>query len=216
MHGAYFRNALAPGNISPDSEGLQSYIHEIAFVPYGTTLVPEIVEGFESGVDFARDGFRFGIMYTYETVEDKIATVDVRNTPVSMQLQTLRPFVIFNAEDQQSHGVEAQFEKRISDLLTASASYNITETVPMFIVEKGAFSARQMYFKRGEKTEGFHDVSAGIKADIRQTGLKWQQTGSGVLAARLFSGGRMQVVRFQHWMWKCIKEFQLDFFHNRI
>ncbi len=169
LHGAYFRNALAPGNISPKSEGLQSYVHEIAFVPYGTTLVPEIVEGFESGVNYAQDGYRFAVMYTYENVEDKIATVDVRNTPVSMQLQTLRPFVIFNAQDQESHGVEAQFEKRISDLLTASASYNITETVPMYIVEKGTFSAHQMYFRRGEKTEGFHDVTAGIRADIQQT-----------------------------------------------
>jgi hypothetical protein len=199
LHGAYFRNAVAPGNVSPASHDLQSYVHEIAFVPYGTSLVPESVEGFESGIDYSRNDYRFAVMYTYQTVEDKIATVDVRNTAVSSQLQTLRPFVIFNATNQQSHGVGAQFEKRISDLLTASATYNITQTVPIFIVEKGAFSTRQMYFRRGDKSEGFHDVQAGIKADIAQTGTqvaanwKWS-SGSPLVFGRRDSSGPLQAL----------------------
>jgi hypothetical protein len=198
VHGAYFRNALAPGNVSPESDALRSYVHEIAFVPYGTTLVPEIVEGFESGIDYSQDDFRFALLYTYQNAQDKIATVDVRNTPVSLQLQSLRPFVIFNAQDQQSHGVEAQFEKRISDLLRATASYNITQTVPLFIVEKGN-SMRQMYFRPGEKSEGFHDVSAGIIADIHQTqtqvsaNWKWS-SGSPLIFGRRDSSGPLSAL----------------------
>jgi hypothetical protein len=199
LHGAYFKNAVAPGNVSPASQDLQSYVHEIAFVPYGTSLVPETVEGFQSGVDFSRNDYRFAVMYTYQTAEDKIATVDVRNTAVSTQLQTLRPFVIFNATNQSSHEVGAQFEKRISNLLTASATYNITKTVPIFIVEKGAFATRQMYFRRGEKLEGFHDVQAGITADIAQTGTqvsanwKWS-SGSPLIFGRRDASGPLQAL----------------------
>jgi outer membrane receptor protein involved in Fe transport len=199
LHGQYFRNVVAPGNITPDSQELRSYVHEIAFVPYGTALNPEMVEGFESGIDLARDDYRVALLYTYQSVEDKIATVDVRNTPVSMQLQTLRPFVIFNASNQQSHGVEAQFEKRISDLLTASATYNVTQTIPIYIVEKGMFSTRQMYFRRGEKSEGYHDVQAGIKADIQQTqtqvaaNWKWS-SGSPIIFGRRESTGSLSAL----------------------
>ena len=151
-----------------------------------------------SGIDFVHNNYRFAVMYSYQTVEDKIATVDVRDTPVSTQLQTLRPFVIFNATNQESHGVEAQFEKRISDLLTASATYNITQTVPIFIVEKG-FSSRQMYFRRGESTEGYHDLQAGIKADISQTGTqvaanwKWS-SGSPIVFGRRDSSGPLSAL----------------------
>jgi hypothetical protein len=172
IHGTFFRNASAPGNFAPESDDLHSYVHEIAFVPYGTSLVPEIAHGVESGIDVVRDDYRFAVVYTYQNVSDKVATVDVRNTPVSIQLQSLRPFVIFNSPDQESHGVETEFEKRLSHLLTARASYNITQTIPVFIVEKGTFSQRQMYFRPGERSENYHDVEAGIRADIQQTNTR--------------------------------------------
>ncbi len=172
IHGTFFRNASSPGDFAPESDGLHSYVHEIAFVPYGTSLVPEVAQGFESGIDVVGEDYRFAVVYTYQNVADKVATVDVRNTPVSIQLQSLRPFVIFNSSDQESHGVETEFEKRISHLLTARASYNITQTIPIYIVEKGTFSQRQMYFRRGEKSEDYHDVQAGIRADIQQTNTR--------------------------------------------
>lgn len=172
IHGTFFRNASAPGNFAPESDDLHSYVHEIAFVPYGTSLVPEIAQGFESGIDVVRDDYHFAVVYTYQNVQDKVATVDVRNTPVSIQLQSLRPFVIFNSRDQESHGVETEIEKRLSHLLTARASYNITQTIPVYIVEKGTFSQRQMYFRPGEKSENYHDVEAGIRADIQQTNTR--------------------------------------------
>lgn len=172
IHGTFFRNASAPGNLAPESDELRSYVHEIAFVPYGNSLVPEIAQGFESGVDVVQNDYRLTVVYTYQNVADKVATVDVRNTPVSIQLQSLRPFVIFNATDQESHGVEAEVEKRLSNLLTARASYNITQTIPIYIVEKGTFSQRQMYFRPGEKSENYHDVQAGIRADIHQTNTR--------------------------------------------
>jgi TonB dependent receptor len=193
VHGTFFRNASAPGNLAPESDGFHSYVHEIAFVPYGTTLNPEIAQGFESGVDVAGDDYHLAVVYTYQNVEDKVATVDVRNTPVSLQLQSLRPFVIFNATSQESHGVEAEFEKRLSHFLTARASYNITQTIPIYIVEKGAFSEGQMYFRLGEKSEDYHDVQAGIRADIQQTNTrvaanwKWS-SGSPLIFGRNASG----------------------------
>ena len=147
IHGSFFRNASAPGNFAPESDGLHSYVHEIAFVPYGTSLVPEVAQGFESGIDVVGDDFRFAVVYTYQNVADKVATVDVRNTPVSIQLQSLRPFVIFNSIDQESHGVETEFEKRISHLITARASYNITQTIPIYIVEKGNVFAKTNVFR---------------------------------------------------------------------
>lgn len=199
LHGTFFRKASAPGNFAPEADSLRSYVHEIAFVPYGTSLVPEIAQGFESGIDVARGDYRFAIVYTYQNVQDKVATVDVRNTPVSVQLQSLRPFVIFNASDQQSHGVEAEFEKRISGLLSARASYNITQTIPIYIVEKGTFSQRQMYFRPGEKVEDFHDVQAGIHANIQQTmtrvsaNWKWS-SGSPLVFGRKESGGALSAL----------------------
>lgn len=193
IHGTFFRNASAPGNFAPEADELHSYVHEIAFVPYGTSLVPEIAQGFESGIDVNRNDYHFAVIYTYQNVSDKVATVDVRNTPVSIQLQSLRPFVIFNTTNQESHGVEAEFEKRLSHLLTARASYNITQTIPIYIVEKGTFAQRQMYFRPGEKSEDYHDVQAGIRADIQQTNTrvaanwKWS-SGSPLIFGRNASG----------------------------
>jgi hypothetical protein len=169
IHGAYFINSSAPGNFYLQPEEINPYIHDIAFVPYGSTLAPERAEGIESGIDFSGQDYRFSVVYSYQDIQNKIATVDLRNTPVNDHLQSMRPFVIFNASDLNAHVVQAQVQKRISGILTALGSYNITESVPLYIVEKGSFSKRQVYFRKGETSEDFHDVQAGIRANINQT-----------------------------------------------
>ena len=93
IHGTFF-HASAPGNFAPESDDLHSYVHEIAFVPYGNSLTPEIAQGFESGINIVQMIFVLLLFIHIKMLRIKMEAVDVRNTPVSIQLQSLRPFVV--------------------------------------------------------------------------------------------------------------------------
>lgn len=169
VHGGFFRNTSAPGNYYLQSGNLHPYVHDVAFVPYGGMLQPETTTGYQSGFDFAIEDFSFSVVYTFEDVRNKIATVDLSTSPVNEELQSMRPFVIFNAKDVSSHGVEITATKKLTHVLSAMVSYNMNQAVPVYIVEKRIFSQRQLFFKDGPASQDFHDFQAGIHADFQQT-----------------------------------------------
>lgn len=170
VHGGYFRNTSAPGNYYLQSSDVHPYIHDIAFVPYGGRLEPETTTGYEAGFNFSlEDDFTFAVTYTFEDVSNKIATVDLSNSPVNEELQSIRPFVIFNASDLSSKGIEINASKRFSQILSASVSYTMSQSLPVYIIEKRTFSQRQMYFMNGNAIQDFHDFEAGVRADFTQT-----------------------------------------------
>src|SRR3972149_2177076 len=64
---------------------------------------------------------------------------------------------------------QVQVSRRLSPILTAVGSYNMTQSVPSYIMEKRNLLDRQLFFRNGTETEDFHDVEAGIEANIAQT-----------------------------------------------
>ncbi|HSP07767.1 MAG TPA: TonB-dependent receptor [Acidobacteriota bacterium] len=169
VHGAFYRNTSAPGNYYLQADDVHPYIHDLAFVPYGSTLRPESTTGYETGFDFAANDFTFSVVYNIEDVHDKVAAVDLSDSPANATLQSIRPFVIFNAKDLTTHGIEINATKQLSHKLSAMVTYNMCQAVPVYIVEKRVFSQRQLYFINGAAPMGFHDFQAGIRADIQQT-----------------------------------------------
>lgn len=169
VYGGYFRNTSAPGNFYLQANDAHPYLHDIAFLPYGAPLRPETTTGYQAGFDFAANDFSFSVVYSFENVQDKMATVDLSDSPVSATLQSIHPFVIFNAHDLASRGIQISANKQISHILSAMVTYNMSQAVPMYIVEKRAFSQRQLYFMNGPAADGFYDVQAGIRADFQQT-----------------------------------------------
>jgi outer membrane receptor protein involved in Fe transport len=169
LHGLLYRNESAPGNYYLQPGQIHPYIHDIAFVPYGGTLLPETKRGFETGLDYAMDHFSVSLLYHSDNIQNKIAAIDFRNSPGNDQLQTILPFVLLNAADLESRGVEVQVSKKISHVISAKGSYNITSSIPIYIIEKRAFSQRQMFFLSGRDPQDFHDIQAGIEANIQQS-----------------------------------------------
>lgn len=165
----YYHNNSAPGNYYLQPDDIYPYVHDIAFVPYAGSITPEVTNGYEIGGDFNRDGLVVSVFYHSEKVEDKIATVDLSNSPVNDQLQSIRSFVIFNAQDLKSHGVAFQVSKQLSPMFTAFVGYDLKKGVPVNIVEKHYFTQRQLFFVGAEQEETFHDIQAGVHADIPQT-----------------------------------------------
>jgi Carboxypeptidase regulatory-like domain len=174
LRGVYFRNTSAPGNYFLQPDEVHPYLHDIAFVPYNGTINPEVTTGYKTGIDYTTEDMQFSAYYEEQNVSDKIATVDLSNSPINEQLQSARPFVIFNSTDLSSRGMEVGITKKISSNITAVASYNLIEAVPVYIVEKRVFSQRQMYFVNGRDLQSFHDVGAGIRAQFRPTDTQVQ------------------------------------------
>jgi hypothetical protein len=174
FHGMLYRSESAPGNYYLQTDLIHPFIHDVAFVPYTGTLQPESKRGLETGLDFASDDFTVSVLYHHEDINNKIATIDFRDSPRNEQLKTILPFVILNATDFQTNGMEVQASKRITHILSATASYNLTNTVPVYIIEKRVFSQRQIYFVSGRDPEEFHDFQAGIEANIPQSSTEVQ------------------------------------------
>jgi hypothetical protein len=42
-------------------------------------------------------------------------------------------------------------------------------SIPVFIIEKNTYPNRQLFFRNGTNAEDFHDVAAGIEANIEHT-----------------------------------------------
>ena len=169
FRGVYYRNQSAPGNYYLQPEDVHPYIHNVAFVPYSDELIPETTQGFETGIDVGNADYRLSILYHQESVANKIATVDISNTKVSENIIAGRPFVILNATDLDSRGMEVQVTRRISPVLAAVATYRLNVTLPVAIIEKGTYNHRNLYFKEGDSLESFHDLQAGILARIPAT-----------------------------------------------
>jgi TonB dependent receptor/Carboxypeptidase regulatory-like domain len=199
IRGMYYRNTSAPGNYYLQPDEVHPYFHDIAFVPYNGSLNPEITTGYKAGLEYTAGGMQLTAYYEEEDVTNKIATVDLSNSPVNETLQSVRPFVIFNAKDLSSRGVEFGFSKQVSSNITAVASYNVTQAVPIYIVEKRVFSERQMFFVNGRYPEEFHDVGAGIRAQFLPTKTqvvadwKWS-SGSPVVFGRKQDSSSMSAI----------------------
>lgn len=174
FHGLFYRSESAPGNYYLQPDQVHPYIHDVAFVPYSGTLRPETRQGLETGFDYARNDFTVSLLYHHEDINNKIATIDFRNSPRNEQLKTILPFVILNAADLRANGVEVQLNKRLTEILSARASYNLTNSLPVYIIEKRSFSQRQIYFVSGRNAEDFHDIQAGIEANIQRSSTQVQ------------------------------------------
>lgn len=170
LHGVFFRNLSAPGNDYLRGGDLGAFGHGVAFVPYTGSLQPEKTAGYEIGLDAAADGFQLAVFYETEDVVNKIATVDLSDSPVNDQLQSAHPFIIFNAKELKSHGIDVNVSKRINRRLTADVAYDVRQTLPVYIIEKRVYAVRQLYFMQGEMPAFFHDVKAGIEARFAPSG----------------------------------------------
>jgi hypothetical protein len=199
VKGMYYRNSSAPGNYYLQPDEVHPYFHDIAFVPFNGSIDPEQATGYRAGVDVTSGDTQFSAYYEEEGITNKIATVDLSNSPINESLQSIRPFVIFNATDLKSRGVEFGFSKQVSSNITAVASYNLKSAVPIYIVEKRVFSHGQMYFVNGKSAEDFHDIGAGIRAQFRPTKTqvladwKWS-SGSPVVFGRKQDNSSMSAV----------------------
>jgi outer membrane receptor for ferrienterochelin and colicin len=169
FRGVYYRNQSAPGNYYLQPQDVNPYIHNVAFVPYSDALTPETTTGYEGGIDFSGEGFRLGILYHQESIDNKMATVDISHTPASERFDANRPFVILNANDLDSRGMEIEISKQITPILAAVASYRMDLSVPVSIVEKNTYYSRKLYFLQGDSVQDFHNFQAGILAKIPQT-----------------------------------------------
>ncbi|HJZ11669.1 MAG TPA: TonB-dependent receptor [Acidobacteriota bacterium] len=169
VRGLYYRNQSAPGNYYLQPDDVHPYIHDVAFVPYHDDLKPETTVGVEAGVDFSVDNLNVSVFYHSEDIRNKIATVDIAGSPVNLALESVRPFVIFNSSELESRGVTVQINKQVTSVVRAFGSYNMTESVPLYIIEKRSMQNRQLFFRRGKESQDLHDVVAGIEAHIPQT-----------------------------------------------
>ena len=122
-----------------------------------------------AGFNLSGEGYEVSFLYHAETIHDKIATIDVSNSPASSNLDSSRSFVIFNAADLQSRGMAIEVTRQINPVLTAVASYRLSFAVPVYIIEKIHHSNRRLYFKEGERLEDYHNLQAGISATISRT-----------------------------------------------
>jgi outer membrane receptor for ferrienterochelin and colicin len=169
FRGTYYRNQSAPGNYYLQPNDVNPYIHNVAFVPYSDSLTPETTSGYETGIDFSGEGFHLGILYHQESIDHKMATVDISHTRASERFDANRPFVILNANDLDSRGMEMEISKQITPAIAAVVSYRMDLSVPVSIVEKNTYSSRKLYFLQGDSVQDFHNFQAGILAKIPQT-----------------------------------------------
>jgi TonB dependent receptor-like, beta-barrel len=169
FRGSYYRNQSAPGNYYLQPDDVHPYVHNVAFIPYSEVLTPETTLGYEAGIDLSGDGFRFDVLYHQENIQNKMATLDVSQTRASERFDANRSFVILNSTDLKSHGMEVRITKRITPVLAAFASYRMDLSVPLSIVEKNTYDSRKLFFLQGDSVEDFHDLEAGILANIPQT-----------------------------------------------
>lgn len=178
LHGVFFRNLSAPGNDYLSDGELGSLGQGVAFVPYTGSIEPEKTAGYEIGFTAARDGYQLGVFYETEDIGNKIATVDLSDSPVNDQLQSAHPFVIFNSTDLQSHGIDVNVGKRINRRVSAEVAYSVRQSLPVYIIEKRIYETRQLYFMEGDIPQFFHDVKAGIEARFSPSGTslnaKWK------------------------------------------
>jgi|GEM_PF-2775577 len=169
FRGSYYRNHSAPGNYYLQPDGVHPYVHNLAVIPYSEVLTPETTVGYEAGLDLTGNGLRFEVSYHEENVQNKMATVDISQARVSERFDANRSFVILNSSDMESRGMEIQITRKITSVLTAVASYRMDLAVPVSIVEKNTFNNRKLYFMEGQSVEAFHDLQAGILANIPRT-----------------------------------------------
>src|SRR5262249_8690956 len=96
--GVYYRNLTAPGNLYQLSNGFSSYANDVAFIPYTGSIRPERTIGVEGGFDVVESQYQLSLYYHTESIDSKIATVDLGTTaPINEQLQSNSSFIIFNA-----------------------------------------------------------------------------------------------------------------------
>ena len=186
----YYRDQSAPGNYSLQPDAVRPYIHDVAFIPYKDVLNPETTVGYEAGLDLQNEDFSVSVFYRVENVANKIAAVDLKESFLSEELQTNRPFVVFNSSDLRARGVGAQVSKRISPLITLMGSYNVRQAIPLYIIEKRGLTGRKLFFLTGPDVEDFHDVQAGVAARIRQTGTQVDANWKWSSGTPLVFGGR--------------------------
>lgn len=168
----YYRDQSAPGNYSLQPDDMRPYIHDVAFIPYKDVLSPETSVGYETGVDWQSENFNVSVFYRLEDVANKIAAIDLKESFLSTELQTNRPFVVFNSSDLHARGVGAHVSRRITPLITLIGSYNVRQAIPVYIIEKRGLTGRKLFFLAGSDLSDFHDVQAGVAARIRQTGTQ--------------------------------------------
>lgn len=164
-----YRNESAPGNYYLQPNEVHPYIHDIAFVPYRDNIQPERTVGYEMGAHFIEGDLDFSVMYHSEKVQNKIATVDLSGSPVNAQLQSIRPFVIFNSTDVKTSGLEIRASKKVGRTWSTNVSYRVNGGVPVYIVEKRGFTQRQIFFIPGTEAQQYHDLQAGVQADFEHT-----------------------------------------------
>jgi outer membrane receptor protein involved in Fe transport len=169
FRGTYYQNQSAPGNYYLQPDDVHPYMHNIAFLPYSDHLVPQTTRGYEAGIDFAGEDFRCSVLYHSENIENKMATIDISNTRASERFDAGRPFVILNATDLESRGMEIQVQKKIAPLVAAIVTYRMNFSLPVSIIEKDAYDQRKIFFKQGDSVQDFHDFQAGILAKIPTT-----------------------------------------------
>ncbi len=168
----YYRDQSAPGNYSLQPDEMRPYIHDVAFIPYKDVLSPETSIGYEAGVDWQSDDLNVSVFYRLEDVANKIAAIDLKESFLSAELQTNRPFVVFNSSDLHARGVGAHVSRRITPLISLIGSYNVRQAIPVYIIEKRGLTGRKLFFLTGSDLADFHDVQAGVAARIRQTGTQ--------------------------------------------
>jgi outer membrane receptor protein involved in Fe transport len=169
LEASFYRNESAPGNFYLQPGDIHAYMHNVAFIPYSDSLTPETTTGYEAGVNITNPGLQLEVLYHQENVHNKMATVDISQSRISEGFDANRSFVILNSTDLASRGVEIQVTKKITSVLAAVASYRMDLSVPTSIVEKNTYYARKLYFLQGDSVEDFHDLQAGILANIPQT-----------------------------------------------
>jgi outer membrane receptor for ferrienterochelin and colicin len=169
MEASYYHNQSAPGNYYLQSGNVNPYIHNVAFIPYSDVLTPETTVGYQAGIALDSPSIHMEVLYHQENVQNKMASIDISQSRVSEGFDANRSFVILNSTDLAARGVELHFTKKITPVLTAVASYRMDLSVPVSIVEKNTYYARKLYFMQGDSVEDFHDLQAGILANIPQT-----------------------------------------------
>jgi len=168
----YYRDQSAPGNYSLQPDDVRPYVHDVAFIPYKDVLSPETTVGYESGVDWQGEDFNVSVFYRLEDVANKIAAIDLKESFLSAELQTNRPFVVFNSSDLRARGIGARVSRKITPLITLIGSYNVRQAIPVYIIEKRGLTGRKLFFLTGSDLADFHDFQAGVAARIRQTGTQ--------------------------------------------
>lgn len=169
IRGVVYRNVSAPGNYYLQSSETSPFEHNVAFVPYTGTLDPEKTAGYELGFDSTAGEFQLSLFYHSEETTDKIATLDLSDSAINDQLQSIHPFVIFNATTLRSHGVRVDAGKRINAHMVVHATYDLRQANPVYIVEKRLYSTRQLYFMGDGTPDVFHDLKAGVEATYTPT-----------------------------------------------